>query len=182
MDAQVGVVVDALDRLGLAKDTVIVFTSDHGYHLADHGLWQKMSLFERSARVPLIVAAPDGKNAGKSAKGVVELVDLYPTITQLCGLAAPQYLDGTSLVPALNDPAVKVKPAAYSQVRRGNFDGYSVRTDRWRYIEWDGGAKGAQLYDEEADSLEQKNLANEPAQATTVAELKELLSKVQPRR
>jgi iduronate 2-sulfatase len=182
MDAQVGVVIDALDRLGLAKDTVIVFTSDHGYHLADHGLWQKMSLFERSARVPLIIATPDGKNAGKEAKGVVELVDLYPTLAELCGLDAPDYLEGTSLVPALNDPAARIKPAAFTQVRRGNFDGYAARTDRWRYIEWDGGEKGAQLYDEQADPGETKNLAADPAHAATVAELKALISKVKPAR
>lgn len=178
MDAQVGIVVDALERLGLAKDTVIVFTSDHGYHLADHGLWQKQSLFERSTRVPLIIATPGGKNAGQAASGLAELVDLYPTLAELCGLEAPKYLEGTSLVPALSDPAAKVKPAAFSQVRRGNFDGYAVRTERWRYIEWDGGAKGVQLYDEQADPSESKNLAADPAHAATVAELKALVSKL----
>jgi iduronate 2-sulfatase len=176
MDAQVGIVVDALDRLGLAKDTVIVFTSDHGYHLADHGLWQKMSLFERSTRVPLIVATPDGRIAGQSVKGVAELVDLYPTIAELVGLEGPKYLEGTSLVPALNDPAIKIKRAAFTQVQRKNFDGYAVRTNRWRYVEWDGGAKGAQLFDEENDPAETKNLASNPAHATTVAELKALIS------
>lgn len=180
MDAQVGTVVEALDRLGLTKDTIIVFTSDHGYHLADHGLWQKQSLFERSTRVPLIIATPDGKNAGQTVKGVSELLDLYPTLAELCGLTRPAYLEGTSLVPALNDPATKGKPAAFSQVRRGNFDGYAVRTDRWRYIEWDGGAKGSQLYDTESDPAEAKNLAADPAHAATVTELKALISKLQP--
>jgi arylsulfatase A-like enzyme len=182
MDAQVGIVVDALERLGFAKDTVIVFTSDHGYHLADHGLWQKMSLFERSTRVPLIIATPDSRNAGQTAKGVVELLDLYPTLSELCGLEFPKYIEGTSLVPALNDPAAKIKPAAFSQVRRGNFDGYAVRSDRWRYIEWDGATKGAQLYDEQADPSEARNLAADPAHAATVAELKALISKLQPAR
>lgn len=182
MDAQVGVVVDALDRLGLAKDTVIVFTSDHGYHLADHGLWQKQSLFERSTRVPLIIATPDGKNAGQTAKGVVELVDLYPTLSELSELEAPKYLEGISLVPTLKDPAATIKPAAFSQVRRGNFDGYAVRTDRWRFIEWDGGAKGVQLFDEQADPAEARNLASDPALAGTVSELKALISKLRTSR
>lgn len=180
MDAQVGAVVDALDRLGLAKDTVIVFTSDHGYHLADHGLWQKQSLFERSTHVPLIIATPEGRNAGASVKGVTELLDLYPTLAELGGVEVPKYLEGTSLVPALKDPTAKIKSEAFTQVRRGNFDGYAVRTDRWRYIEWERGTKGVQLYDEQADPGETRNLAADPAQAATVAELKALLSKVQP--
>jgi iduronate 2-sulfatase len=179
MDAQVGVVIDALDRLGLAKDTVIVFTSDHGYHLADHGLWQKQSLFERSTRVPLIIATHDNQSAGQTAKGVVELLDLYPTLTELCRLEAPKYLEGASLVPALKDPAAVIKRAAFSQVRRGNFGGYAARTDRWRYIEWDGGTKGMQLYDEQVDPAETKNLVSDPAHAATVAELKGLISKLQ---
>jgi iduronate 2-sulfatase len=182
MDAQVGVVIGALDRLGLAKNTEIVFTSDHGYHLADHGLWQKQSLFERSTRVPLIIATHDNQNAGKAAKAVVELLDLYPTLTELCGLEAPKYLEGMSLVPALKDPEAKIKPAAFSQVWRGTFDGYAVRTDRWRYIEWDDASKGAQLYDEQTDPSEARNLASDSAQAATVAELKALISKVQPTR
>jgi iduronate 2-sulfatase len=181
MDAQVGIVVDALDRLGLAKDTVIVFVSDHGYHLADHGLWQKQSLFERSARVPLIIATPDGRNAGQAAKGVVELLDIYPTLAELAGLEAPKYLEGMSLVPALSNPAATIKPAAFTQVRRGKFDGYAVRTDRWRYIEWDGGSKGAQLYDELADPAESKNLASDPAHAATVSEMKALIANLKPK-
>ncbi|HVW37469.1 MAG TPA: sulfatase [Pirellulales bacterium] len=172
MDAQVGRVLDALDRLKLADKTIVVFTSDHGYHMYQHGLWQKMSLFENSAHVPLIVAAPGAAGNGKSNAGPVELVDIYPTLADLCGLPAPEYLDGTSLRPALDDPSQQVKDAAFTQLRRGNFDGYSIRTSRWRYTLWDDGRKGEQLYDMQTDAGELTNLAADPRHAETVAKLK----------
>jgi iduronate 2-sulfatase len=172
MDAQVGHVLDALDRLGLADTTIVVFTSDHGYHLADHGLWQKMSLFERSARVPLIIAAPGAKARGQVARGLAELVDLYPTLAGLAGLNAAGTLDGVSLAPVMNDAAATVKDAAFTQVR----DGYSIRTDRWRYIEWAAGEKGAQLYDMERDAAETTNVADDPKNAATVADLRARLA------
>jgi arylsulfatase A-like enzyme len=178
MDAQVGVVLEALDRLGLADSTIVTFTSDHGYHLGDHGLWQKQSLFERSARVPMIIAAPGAKGNGQTVKNAVELLDFYPTLAELCGLKAPAYLEGRSLVPQLTNPTAPTRDAAFTQVRRGAFDGYSVRSGKWRYIEWDKGAKGAQLFDEEADPAETTNLAAAPAHAQTVARLKELLAPI----
>jgi iduronate 2-sulfatase len=178
MDAQVGRVVDALDRLGLAANTVIVFTSDHGYHLADHGLWQKGSLFDRSLRVPLIIAAPGARANGRAATTVCELVDLYPTLADLCGLKPPAYLAGTSLRAALDDATRQIKTEAFSQVRRraSMLDGYSVRSGRWRYTEWatrDGMV--AQLFDEEGDPAETKNLAARPEHAARITELRALL-------
>lgn len=173
MDAQAGIVLDALERLGLSGRTVVVFTSDHGYHLGDHGLWQKMSLFEGSTRVPLIVAAPGMKAGGGVARSPVELVDVYPTLAELAGLQAPDYLDGVSLRPMLDSADRSVKDAAFSQVR----DGYAVRTAGWRYIEWAEGAKGAQLYDMEQDPRETTNLAQDARYADTVAEMKALLQK-----
>jgi iduronate 2-sulfatase len=172
MDAQVGHVVDALDRLGLSNNTVVVFTSDHGYHLGDHGLWQKMSAFERSARVPLIIAAPGAKARGVTARGLAELVDLYPTLADLAGLKPKGPVDGVSLAPMLQDPAATVKDAAFTQVRNG----YSVRTDRWRYIEWAGGEQGAQLYDMGKDPGETMNLAADAQHAATVNELRARLA------
>lgn len=171
MDAQVGRVVAALDRLGLADNTVIVMTSDHGYHMYDHGLWQKMSLFENSARVPLIVVAPGASGNGHSTPALAELVDLYPTLADLCGLAAPEYLDGVILRPVLQDPGAAVKDAAFTQVRRGQKHGYSVRTDRFRFTLWDDGNAGRQLFDMQSDPLETKNLAEDPEYADIVAEL-----------
>ena len=174
MDAQVGRVLSSLDRLGLAANTVVVMLSDHGYHLYEHGLWQKMSLFENSARVPLIVASPGAKSNGKSSKALAELVDLYPTLADLCGLPAPKYLDGKSLKPALEDPTANVKDAAFTQIRRGSdYDGYSIRTARWRYTLWDDGRRGEQLFDLESDPREAKNLAADSAQASLVKDLKQ---------
>ena len=175
MDAQVGRVLAALDRLKLADKTIVVFTSDHGYHLYQHGLWQKMSLFENSARVPLIVATPGTAQAGKVTPSLAELVDLYPTLADLCGLKTPEYLDGVSLRTVLDDPTKAVKDAALTQLRRGNYDGYSLRSDRWRYTQWDDGKKGEQLYDMQADTGETKNLAADPQLAPVVKELREMI-------
>ena len=177
MDAQVGKVVDALERLGLADNTIVVMTSDHGYHMYDHGLFQKMSLFENSTHVPLIIAAPGAKGNGESTKSLTELVDLYPTLADLCGLEAPDYLDGKSQRPALDDPSRSVKDAAFTQVRRGKKSGYSVRTDRWRYMLWDDGLEGEQLFDMQADPHELRNLAGEARYAGQAAELKALVRK-----
>lgn len=183
MDAQVGVVMDALEKLKLADKTIVVFFSDHGYHLGEHGLWQKMSLFENSSRVPLVIHDPRAKGNGKASKRTVELVDLHATLADLCGLEAPK-LDGPSLKTLLEDPAAKWDRPAITQVSRGTptatgettgknpfFLGYSVRTERYRYTEWDGGKKGAQLFDYEKDPDELKNLASDPAYADVVKQM-----------
>jgi iduronate 2-sulfatase len=189
MDAQLGRVLDALDRLGVAETTTIVFTSDHGYHMGEHGLWQKQSLFEESARVPLLVVAPGVSAPGTVVATPVSQVDLYPTIAELCGLDAPPTLQGQSLVPLLRDPTTAGRGWAVTQVvRRGppqranddatreTFSGYSLRTPRWRYTEWDAGRRGRELYDHDADPRELVNLANDPAHAADVASLTELLA------
>jgi uncharacterized sulfatase len=181
MDAQVGRVLDALDRLGLAEKTVVVFTSDHGYHLGEHGLWQKQTLFEEAARIPLIIAAPGSKARGKASPRLVEHVDLYPTLADLCGMPSAADLPGRSLRPLLDDPDAPGKEAALTQVNRGggmkseSFKGYALRTERYRYVEWDGGRRGRQLYDHQDDPHEQRNLADDPAHAGTIERLKRLL-------
>jgi len=188
VDAQIGRVLDAVDRLKLWDNTVVVFWSDHGYHLGEHGLWMKQSLFEESARVPLIIVAPGGKkgasgvSAGKTSRRTVELVDLYPTLADLAGLKPSGRLDGASLRPLLKDPSARWDRPAYTQVQRGLFPGYSVRTERWRYTEWDDATKGAQLYDETADPHEYHNLIDDPKHAEVVAELKALVKKNWPTR
>ncbi|WP_165245502.1 sulfatase [Paludisphaera soli] len=227
MDAQVGRVIDALDRLGLAENTIIVFTSDHGYLVGEHGLWQKMSLFEESARVPLLIVAPGLATKGRVAKTPVSLIDLYPTLTELSGVERPADLQGQSLVPILKDPDAVGRGWALTQVSRGGagprpggapgavadgrrdagagegvggvrrplgdpgagggqnaaggqgpagrFFGYSIRTPRWRYTEWDEGRKGCELYDHDADPRELTNLAEKTEHAAQVEELSQQL-------
>lgn len=171
VDAQVGRVLDALDRLGLAENTIVVFWSDHGYLLGEHGLWKKQSLFEGSARVPLIIAAPGHKGNGSSCPRTVELIDMYPTLADLAGLKAPANLHGASLRPLLDDPRAAWTRPAFTQVWRG-FPGHSVRTERYRYTEWDNGKKGVELYDYDTDPHEYRNLAADPAHAAVVRELR----------
>jgi iduronate 2-sulfatase len=173
MDAQMGRVLDALQRLGLAEKTIVVMTSDHGYHLYDHGLWQKQSLFENVARVPLIIAIPGANTKGRSTTALAEMVDIYPTLADLCNLPAPGYLDGTSLRPVLEDPTRTVKDAAFTQVRRGNLHGFSIRTPRWRYMLWDDGRQGEQLYDMQADPAETSNLASDARFTDTIKNLRQ---------
>jgi arylsulfatase A-like enzyme len=177
MDAQVGRVLAALDRLKLADNTVVVFISDHGWCLGEHGQWQKMLLFEESAKVPMIIYDPAGKNHGKVCSRTVELVDLYPTLADLCGLPAPAGVDGSSVRPLLDDPQAEWDHAAFTQVSRGKDRmGRSVRTEKWRYNEWQEGKAGVELYDEQADPHEYHNLAKDEAQAATVKSLKKLLA------
>ncbi len=190
MDAQVGRVIAALDRLGLADNTIIVFTSDHGYHMGEHGLWQKMSLFEESARVPLLIVAPGAAAKGSVAKSPISHIDLFPTLAELCGVTPPANIQGQSLVPMLKDPSVAGRGWAITQVMRGGgqarasvttnvgsegarFFGYTLRTPRWRYTEWDEGRKGRELYDHDSDPRELTNLVFGAEHAAIVAELSE---------
>lgn len=175
VDAQIGRLLDALDRLQLTDRTIVVFLSDHGYHLGEHGLWMKSSCFEESARVPMVIAAPGRKARGAASTQLIELIDLYPTLADLAGLKPPPTIDGATLVPLLDDPAAHRDRPAFTQVQRGGFAGHSVRTHRYRYTEWDGGRQGVELYDHESDPHELTNLAASPAQAPVVADLKKLV-------
>jgi iduronate 2-sulfatase len=183
LDANVGRLLDALDRLGLMEQTIIVFWSDHGYLLGQHGQWMKLTLFEGSARNPLIIAGPGVTAIGKVSGRTVELVDLYPTLADLCGLSSvPGNLAGRSLRPLLRNPQARWDKPAITQVRRGSGDqafmGYSVRNERYRYTEWDEGRKGAELYDYERDSKELQSLASDPKYAKVVAQMRLLLYSV----
>jgi uncharacterized sulfatase len=164
----------------LADKTIVVFWSDHGYLVGEHGLWMKQSLFEQSARVPLIVAAPGQKANGAASPRVVELLDLYPTLAELAGLKPPDNLHGASLKPLLADATIKWDRPAYTQVWRGTFPGHSVRTERWRYTEWDNGKRGVELYDHAADPHEYVNRADDPKHAAVVQEMRELVRKNWP--
>jgi iduronate 2-sulfatase len=177
VDAQIGRLLDALERNGLMEKTIIVFWSDHGYFLGEKGLWYKRKAFERSARMPLIIAAPGLTKRAATAKPV-ELVDLYPTLADLCGLRAPTNLEGRSLRPLLTDPAAAEwdKPAVTQVWHNRNAWGYSIRTERWRYTEWLQGMAGRELYDHAMDAEEVHNLADDPAHSKTVAALSRKLA------
>jgi uncharacterized sulfatase len=177
VDAQVGRLLAALERLNLAEKTIVVFWGDNGYHVGELGLWKKQSLFENSARVPVIIAAPGQKTKGKACFRTVELLDLYPTLASLCHLTPGHKLAGQSLKPLLDDPKGSWDKPAFTQVWRGSFSGHSVRTERWRYTEWDDGKKGVQLYDYQNDPGEQCNLAEDPKRTQTMAELKTLIQR-----
>lgn len=171
MDAQLGRVLDALDSLHLTDNTIIVFWSDHGYNLGQHGQWMKRSLFENSARVPLTISVPGGLR-GKVSNRTVSLIDIYPTLTDLCNLPAAQKLSGTSLQPLLKNPRALWDKPAFTQVDRNNkITGRSIRTEQWRYTEWNEGREGRELYDEIKDKEEITNLAENKEYENIVKEL-----------
>jgi iduronate 2-sulfatase len=185
MDTQVGKVLDALDRSGAAESTIVVFLADHGYHLGEHGLFGKTSCFELDARVPLIVAAPQMPKRGVRAAAPVELLDLFPTFADLCGVPTPTNLEGQSLRPLLADPTASVKPAAFTEhPRPAYFDrtpsgvpaamGYSVRTTRVRYTEWreweTGRIAARELYEHATDPTEMRNAVDAPTDAAALSE------------
>ena len=180
MDAQVGRVLGAVDRLGLWGNTLVIFMGDNGYHLGERDWWNKDTLFERSTRVPLLVRPPAAKAATprpaapmRVSPVPVELVDLFPTVLDFASLPAPQPLAGRSLRPQLEDPTRAGKGAATTVVRRGNQRGETVRTPEWRYTRWSDGT--VELYDERHDPEETRNLAADPARAAICARLQALL-------
>jgi uncharacterized sulfatase len=186
MDAQLGLVLDAIDALKLWDNTAVVFCGDNGYHLGEHGgLWHKSSLFEEGTHVPLLVSIPGMRTAGRRSSALVELIDLYPTLAEAAGLQPPANLEGTSLRPLLDNPIRPWKKGVFATQGRGKerteeskdiqFLGQSVRTEKFRYVEWDGGKQGLELYDEIADPHEINNLANDPKYQRTKSMLRDLL-------
>jgi iduronate 2-sulfatase len=175
VDAQVGVVLEALDRLGLWDSTIVVLTSDHGFHLGEHGgAWRKDTLFEEALRVPLLLAAPDLAPLGVAVEQPVELLDIYPTLVELSGLPRVPDLDGTSLVPLLDDPTRSLESAAFSFRRsRPPELARSIRTRRYRYTEWPDGSR--ELYDHYADPGERTNVARERGYSRVLARISPLL-------
>lgn len=172
VDAQVGRLIDAVKSLGLSNNTIIVFWSDHGFQLGEHGLWFKQSLFEEASKSPLIICVPGTKSAGQICHRNVELVDIYPTLADL---------QGYSLYSLLQNPEAKWKHAAYTQVQRGKIPGHSVRTEKWWFTEWDYGKMGTELYDEVKDPQEFNNLAADSKYDNVVKKMKELLHKNHPK-
>lgn len=174
LDAQVGRVLDALDRLGLAEETIVVFTSDHGYHLGEHGHFQKNTLFESAARVPLVFAFPPRVAQAARTKSLAELIDLYRTLSDLAGISAPpDYVQGTSLAPVLADPSASLpRDSAFTTLSNLKKGAYTLRTPTHRFTRWgDGGPGMIELYDHATDPEEMKNLANDPAFAPLVKKM-----------
>jgi iduronate 2-sulfatase len=185
VDAQIGRLLETLERLEIADNTIVVLWSDHGYHLGEHGgIWQKRTLFEQAARAPLIIRAPGSIGNGSDCRRIVEFVDIYPTLAQLAGISAPADLDGRDLTPLLDDPLADWNGYAVTQILRPADDrldqpvmGRSIRTRRYRYTEWGEGKHGVELYDHQTDPSEFRNLAIEPDEraAAVIERLRPLL-------
>jgi arylsulfatase A-like enzyme len=184
IDAQIGKVIEKLDKLGLAENTIIIIWGDHGWHLGDHGLWCKHSNFEQATHAPLIIVAP-GYKGGQKTESPTEFIDVFPTLCQLTGNKAPEHLQGTSLIPILKSPKEMIKKFAVSQFPRGNKMGYSLRTRRYRYTIWLPWNKkqgitsytpiAEELYDYEKDPMETINKAGNIEYKTEVRKLSEMM-------
>ena len=183
MDAQVGLVLDALEKEGLAQNTVIVLWGDHGWQLGEHGLWHKHTNFELSARAPLLISMPGQKSVGRKSASLAEFIDIYPTLADLCGLPKPKDIEGVSLKPILDDASAQVRPVAISQYPRQDAGkslmGYSIRDERWRLTLWrdrkDNTIHATELYDEANDPHETVNVAAKTEHAEVIARLTKFL-------
>lgn len=177
MDDQLGRVLQALDRLGLRENTVVVFQGDHGWHLGEHTFWQKRSLMEESAKVPLLISTPGGKGRGQVCRSLVELVDIYPTLADLCGFTPPANLEGRSLRAVLDNPKRAHRDAARTQLNAGKTEGRTVRTANFRYIRWRTPEETAEeLYDHRRDPREFTNVAADARYAKELARHRALLA------
>ena len=165
VDALVGKILTALEATGQRDNTIVIFTSDHGYHLGEHDMWQKVSIHEESAKVPLIISVPGKKPA--VCHSLAELIDLYPTVSQLCGLKIPGNIQGKDISGMLDDPAVKVRDAALSSGK-----GRLLRTEKWALLDY---GKTGELYDMEKDPKQYNNLINDSKYAEVLSGMKEKL-------
>jgi arylsulfatase A-like enzyme len=172
MDAQVGKVLKTLKEEGLEDNTIVIFTSDHGFHLGEHDFWMKVSLHEESAKIPLIIKVP-GKNPAV-CNSIVELIDLYPSVAELAGLNYSEYLQGKSIVKTLDNPKYEVRDMAFSVSQGGRT--FLLRTDKWAYIQYDEDAKsGMELFDMENDPEQYSNLAYKVEYSKIVEEFQQRL-------
>ncbi len=183
VDAQIGRLLAELDRLRLRERTVVVLCGDHGWHLGEQGLWGKQTNFEIATRAPLIISVPGQVQRGARTEALVELVDLYPTLAELCGLSVPAGIDGTSLVPVLEAPDRPFKTAVFSQYPRREVMGRSIRTDRYRYTEWakpGSSPLDIELYDHQRDPGETVNIAHAAENKALTAALSQQLRAARP--
>lgn len=181
VDAQIGKVLDELDRQGLRQNTIVILWGDHGWKLGEHGMWCKHTNFEIDTNAPLICSAPGQKTKGAHTNGLVEFVDIYPSLCELAGLPLPAHLQGLSFAPLLNSPNLQWKEAAVSQYpRQGDVMGYSMRTDRYRFTVWldkNKNTMARELYDHQIDPEENKNIEGAPENIRLVKDLSEKLKK-----
>jgi len=179
VDAQVGKLMAQLEKSGQLDNTIVVFISDHGWHLGEQGTWGKHTNFENATKAPLIISIP-GKANGTRINQLVEYVDIYPTLVELAGFKPADYLEGTSFLPLLDKPKSVWKNAVFSQFPRSNsFEGYAIRTEDFRYVEWrnwsDNVLKSAELYDHRKDPLETNNVVNDSKYKSIVESLSKQL-------
>ena len=174
VDAQVGRIIDKLESTGLDKNTVIVFTSDHGYHMGEHGHWQKQTLFENATRIPLIISIPNLKNKGKKSNSPVELIDLYPTLMDILNINTPKHVVGKSLEPIIKNVDTTIRGSALTRWRNG----YSIKTKRYRLTKWGkNGELGYELYDHKNDKNELNNLEKNEDYSKILDSLKIIIEK-----
>jgi iduronate 2-sulfatase len=181
VDAQIGRVLQELDRLKLRDNTIVIIWGDHGWQLGEHGLWCKHTCFETSTHTLLLLSVPHQKQRGAKSNAFVEFVDVYPTLCELAGLKKTDGLEGTSFAPLVDDPNRSWKSAAFSQFPRGWLMGYAMRTDRYRYVEWVAKknpkrVEGRELYDHQTDADENVNIANRPENKGLIASLSKQLN------
>lgn len=182
IDAQIGLVLDALEANGLKENTVVLLWSDHGYHLGEKGLWGKTTNYELDTRVAMICRAPGRSAKGAKSRALVELVDVYPTLVDLCGLSLPENLEGMSVGPLLDEPERSWKGAAFSQFSRGKARGYALTDGSYRYVEWVEAKNpekvlARELYDRVEDPEETRNLIEEGEEFELATEMGMLLDK-----
>ncbi len=174
VDAQVGRIMNSLDKLGLKEDTIVVFTSDHGYHMGEHAHFKKNTLFDDSDRIPMIVSYPTMQEKGKRSVSIVEMIDLYPTLSELVGITVPDFVAGKSFVPVLKNVHNESRESAFTQRN----EGYTVRTKQYRYTRWlEGGADMIEFYDIKDDPAEMRNLARDPNWQNEIEIMDQLLDK-----
>jgi iduronate 2-sulfatase len=176
MDAQVGKLLEALEESGQMENTLIVFLGDHGYHLGEHNWWNKVTIFEQGTKAPFIVAGQSAGKRGVVSEAMFEFIDIYPTLADLFDLEAPDHLEGESFAHVVRDPSLPFRTEVRAITRRGEMVGSTVKNSQWRYTEWDEGKQGRELYDQVGDPIEYNNLAEDPAYAEVVLEMKALLN------
>jgi len=176
LDAQIGKILKVLEETNQLDNTLIIFFGDHGYHLGEHNWWNKVTIFEKGTNAPFIMAGQSVGKKGVESNAMLEYIDIYPTLSELFELnETPGYLEGKSFAEVVNDPSKPFRSSVQAVVKRGDMLGRMVKNEKWRYIEWDNGLKGIELYDQVNDPIEYINLAENPEYKGVISELKTLL-------